>query len=132
LFTKSNVVHLGDLYFGKTFPFVDHRAGGSVKGLIAALKRLVRELPPDVRVIPGHGEVSGLDGVRSYLAVIDETYNLVQNAVKKKQTVAQVQKANLLAKYTPFASDFVSVDDWLKTLYDEISKPEPTVPKAKP
>ncbi len=130
LFTKSNVVHMGDLYFGKTFPFVDHRAGGSVKGLIAALNKLLKELPADVRVIPGHGQVSGLDGVRSYLAVIDETYNLVQAAVKKKQTLAQMQKANLLAKYASFASEFVSVDEWLKTLYEEISKPEPSAPKT--
>src|SRR5262249_46251966 len=59
-FTKSNVVHMGDDFVTYGFPFVDLASGGSVKGLVAALDRMIKELPADVKVIPGHGKISGI------------------------------------------------------------------------
>ena len=54
-FTKSNVVHMGDQFFNGAFPFVDRDSGGSVRGTIANIDRVLATIPDDVKVIPGHG-----------------------------------------------------------------------------
>jgi glyoxylase-like metal-dependent hydrolase (beta-lactamase superfamily II) len=35
--------------------------------MIDAVQQVVSQLPPDVKVIPGHGPVPNLDHVRAYL-----------------------------------------------------------------
>ena len=56
-FTRSNVVHMGDDFFATGFPFVDLDSGGTVHGLIGALDEVLPQIPPDAKVIPGHGEL---------------------------------------------------------------------------
>src|SRR5246127_241497 len=60
-FPKNNVVHMGDDFVRYGFPFIDVAAGESVEGMIAALDAIVSQLPPDVKVVPGHGPISNLD-----------------------------------------------------------------------
>src|SRR5579863_5584834 len=57
-FPKSNVVHMGDDFVTYGFPFVDLAGGGSVSGMIAAIDQIIPKLPPDVKIIPGHGPIS--------------------------------------------------------------------------
>jgi cyclase len=40
-FRQSNIIHTGDLYFNGLYPFIDLSAGGSVDGLISAVKQLL-------------------------------------------------------------------------------------------
>jgi len=117
LFMRSNVVHMGDVYNGRHFPFIDRRTGGSVQGLIAGVKKLLHDLPPDVKVIPGHGNVATLDDVRRYLAAIEETRAIVAAAVKKKQSLADIEKSNSFAKYASYKPD----EGWIETLYADVT-----------
>jgi len=54
-FPKSNVVHMGDDFVTYGFPFIDVESGGSINGMIDAVEKVIAQLPPDVKVIPGHG-----------------------------------------------------------------------------
>ena len=63
-FEKAKVLHMGDDYFNKVIPFVDVQSGGSVSGYIAAIDKAISKVPADVTVIPGHGEVSDLGGLK--------------------------------------------------------------------
>ncbi len=69
-FTGSNAIHLGDLYFQVGYPFIDTGSGGDVEGMIAGLKRLLPGLPADVKVIPGHGELTGKAELEGYVAML--------------------------------------------------------------
>ena len=64
-----------------------HRRGErrSINGMIDALQQVVSQLPPDVKVIPGHGPVSNLDDVRAYLGMLKETRDAVQKAFESGQ-----------------------------------------------
>jgi glyoxylase-like metal-dependent hydrolase (beta-lactamase superfamily II) len=57
-------VHLGDDFFAVGFPFIDLASGGSVKGTIEALEKLIPTLPADAKLIPGHGEVAGVEALK--------------------------------------------------------------------
>lgn len=87
-FTGSNVIHLGDLYFQLGYPFVDVASGGSVTGLIEGLRSLLARLPEDVHVIPGHGAVTGLTGLREYLAMLETITQRVREALAEGESDA--------------------------------------------
>ena len=44
---------------GGFLPFVDFNSGGDLDGLIANIDHVIGTVPDDVRVIPGHGSVTG-------------------------------------------------------------------------
>jgi len=57
-FRNANVVHTGDVFASGRYPFIDSTNGGSVKGIVAAIDKLLPELDDFTKVIPGHGPVS--------------------------------------------------------------------------
>ena len=84
-FPKSNVVHMGDDFVTYGFPFIDVDSGGSINGMIDGVEKVIAQVPPDVKIIPGHGPVSTLDDVRAYLTMLKETRDAVQNAIRRGQ-----------------------------------------------
>ena len=87
-FTRANVVHMGDLYFHDMVPFVDVSSGGSVRGYLAAIDKVLARVPANVTVIPGHGEVSDLGGLkaaRQYVADLLEAARAAKAAGKTKE-----------------------------------------------
>ncbi len=70
-FEGSNVVHMGDLYFQLGYPFVDVAGGGNVLGLIEGVRGLLARMPDDVRIVPGHGVVTGKAELAEYLAMLE-------------------------------------------------------------
>jgi glyoxylase-like metal-dependent hydrolase (beta-lactamase superfamily II) len=71
-FEKANVVHMGDLLFNKVIPYIDARAGGSAKGYLAALDKVLARVPADVKVIAGHGALTDASGIKAFRQYIDD------------------------------------------------------------
>jgi hypothetical protein len=61
-------------------------------------------LPPDVKVIPGHGAISNLDDVRAFVKMLKETSAVVQKAIDQRQTLAQMKQAKILAPWEKFSA----------------------------
>jgi cyclase len=93
-FEKANVLHMGDLFFHKVVPFIDVKSGGSPAGYLKALDAVIARVPADVTIIPGHGEVTNLDGLRGlrqYVTDVIETARKAKAAGKtKEQFLAEV------------------------------------------
>jgi cyclase len=119
-FPKSNVVHMGDDFLRIGFPFVDLTAGGSVRGLIAALEEVIPTLPPDVKVIPGHGVVSNLDDVRTFVKMLKETRAVVDQGVKQGKTLDQLKHEKILDPWKDWSGEWITSDIYLETLYNDI------------
>ena len=87
-FEKANVVHMGDLMFNKVIPFIDVKGGGSVRGYVDALDRVASRVPANVTVIPGHGEVTDMAGIkalRQYIVDVLEAAAKAKKAGKSKE-----------------------------------------------
>ena len=121
-FTTSNVVHLGDDFFAGRFPFVDIENGGSVQGLINNLTQLISQIPADAKLIPGHGPLSTLDDLKNFRQTIVETVDIIQRAMKKRQTLDEIKKAGLPEKYKSWGSGFIKTDAWIETVYKSLAK----------
>ena len=120
-FPKSNVVHMGDDFVTYGFPFIDVDSGGSINGMIDAVEKVIGQLPPDVKIIPGHGPVSSLDDVRAYLTMLKATRDVVASGLKDHKTLDQMKQAKLLDPWKKYSGDFVNEDVFLETLYNSLT-----------
>ena len=120
-FPKSNVVHMGDDFVRYGFPFIDLAAGGSAQGMIAALEEVIPKLPADVKVIPGHGNISNLDDVREYVKMLVDTRAVVEKAVQQGKTLDQLKQEKVLEPWKKWSGDFVTSDIFIETLYNDLT-----------
>src|SRR5882757_4619323 len=120
-FPRANVVHMGDDYVRYGFPFIDVTSGGSVQGMIAAMEKVSAQLPPDVKVIPGHGALSNLDDVRAFTKMLKETSAVVQKAINDHKTLEQMKQEKILAPWAKWSGEFLDADKFIETLYNSLT-----------
>jgi cyclase len=120
-FPESNVVHMGDDFVTYGFPFIDIDAGGSVVGLIADIEEILPKLPPDVKLIPGHGPVSNVEDLKNFLAMVKGSVAAVQGAIKAGKTLDQMKQEKIMAPYAKYDGDFIKADQWIETIYNDLS-----------
>jgi len=122
-FRNENVLHMGDLFINGMVPFVDAPGGGSVKGYIENIDYALAHVPPDVKVIPGHGPVSdiaALKRARDFLA--DLTVEVV-TSVRKGMTKPETIRAIRMDAYPDIKPAFRSVGNVIDVIYDETAAP---------
>jgi glyoxylase-like metal-dependent hydrolase (beta-lactamase superfamily II) len=95
-FPKANVLHVGDIWFNATYPFIDEGTGGSIGGMIRASEKVLAVAGNDTQIIPGHGPLGSkayfqkyhdmLAAVRDKVAALKAAGASEQEAVAKKPT----------------------------------------------
>ena len=121
-FTQSKVVHMGDDFVTYGFPFVDVASGGSVRGMIEGLETVLAMVPPDVKVIPGHGPISTPADVRNFIVMLKDTRALVADAAQRGKSLDEMKKDRLLAKYEDLGNGFIKTDAWIELLHAELTQ----------
>jgi cyclase len=102
-FEKAKVLHMGDDLFNKVIPFIDVSAGGSARGYLAALDKVIARVPADVTVIPGHGEVTDLAGLKSFRQYIADVVDAAQKAKSAGKTKEDFLKDVDLPAYKDYS-----------------------------
>ena len=119
-FSKSNVLHMGDDFVTYGLPFVDVASGGSVQGMIDNDEKAIQSLPDDVKIIPGHGPLSGKADVRKFTGMLRDCVALVAAAQKQGKTLAQMKSENVLKKYDALGQGFVKTADFIELIANEL------------
>jgi glyoxylase-like metal-dependent hydrolase (beta-lactamase superfamily II) len=121
-FTKSKVLHLGDMFFFGMFPAVYTQGGGDIRQLVRSIEKIVADFPADTKVIPGHGDLATMQDLKNYLAMLTETIGIVESGIKAGKSLDQMQKEKVLAKYDPLGSGGAqTTEQYLTMLYDLLS-----------
>jgi glyoxylase-like metal-dependent hydrolase (beta-lactamase superfamily II) len=121
-FTKSNVVHMGDQMFSGMFPFVDLSTGGDVEGYTKNVAAVLAKIPSDVKIIPGHGPLSGVKELKTLHEMLTGTTAIVRKQIQTGKILAQIKAKGLPAKWKSWAWRFVSEDRWIATIYNSLTK----------
>ena len=100
-FPDSDVLHMGDVLFSATYPFVDLESGGSVEGVIAATERGLEIAGEDTKVIPGHGPLIGRSELQAYRSMLITVRDRVLWAIADGQSVDQLIASNPLEDLDP-------------------------------
>ncbi len=118
-FEKANVLHMGDVFFHQIIPRIDIQGGGSVLGYLSAIDAVVARVPANVTVIPGHGEVTdiaGLKAFRQYIVDVLSAARAARIAGKSKDEFVRTVDLPAYKAYPGYDSRF---RDNCASAYDE-------------
>jgi cyclase len=122
-FKGSNVVHLGDLFFNKLYPFIDTSSGGSVDGVIAAVDKVLASTNDATRYIPGHGALASRADLVAYRAMLDTVSTRIKALVKEGKTLEQAQAARPSADYdAAWGKGFMPPARFVEMLYKDLKR----------
>ncbi|HEU4602112.1 MAG TPA: hypothetical protein VFS24_09095, partial [Steroidobacteraceae bacterium] len=124
IFTKANVVCIGDVFMSPLVSFADRWYGGSMLGLIQALESLLPHIPADAKIIPGHGRVSSRADIAAGLDVLEQMKAVVESAVRAGKTLEQLTAERPFDKWRDSIPEWSrsdkSLDGWVRDFYREI------------
>ncbi len=90
-----NVLHVGDFVFRRLHPFIDRAAGATIPGWIYGLEESLKLCDAKTVVIPGHGEVTGREGIEEQIRYMRAVWEQVTAWVSKGMTRDEVIKQPL-------------------------------------
>lgn len=120
-FQDSNVLHTGDTFFAGKYPYIDVSTGGSINGVIRALKSIVELTNEETRIIPGHGPLSTPNDVRESLKMMETLRERVRVAMVSGQSDEEIVNSKMTADFDEkFGGGFISGPKFLQLLCDSL------------
>ena len=123
LFTKSDIVHMGDIYFNGFYPFIDYETGGSAAGVVAACDKVLAIATDKTRIIPGHGPLSTAAELKVYRDLVATVAARVKTLVSQGKTLDEIKAAKVSADYDEkWGKGFIKPDRFAEMLARELMK----------
>jgi len=120
-FTEADVLHTGDTFWNRNYPFVDYSTGGSIDGQIRAAEANLAKVSATTIVIPGHGAVGGKADLTLFRDVLVEAREKVAKLKKQGRTLEEVITAKPTAPYdAEWGQSFQSPKSFLGWVYQGV------------
>ena len=136
-FRRSDVVVAGDVLDTRQFPVIDVERGGSIRGEIAALNRVVDLAVPSVPVVtreagtivvPGHGHLLDQYDVVEYRDMVTIIHDRVRDLIKAGRSLAEVRAAQpakgYMGRYGNQGGAWTT-DRFIEAIYRSLAKEKP-------
>lgn len=130
-FENGKVVSMGDLYFSGMYPIFHPEHAGSLDGYVRNIEKILKEIPADAKVVPGHGPISTKQELQRYHRMIVASIATVRNEMRAGRTLEQIQKAGLAPEWASFGRGYLSTDKWLASIYKSLSSDHAQSPRRK-
>jgi cyclase len=130
-FRRSDVLSTGDVFTPGSYPIIDLARGGSVKGEIDALNRIIDITVPakyqegGTLVIPGHGRLCDEADVVEYRNMLTVIRDRFEDMIKKGMTLEQVKATKPTLDYdTQYGATtgFWTTDMFIDAVYKSLSE----------
>ena len=122
-FKKSNVIHMGDIYFNGMYPFIDLSAGGSISGMISAVEQVLLLCDRNTKVIPGHGHLSDKAELEEYLKMLVTVRDRITREIKAGKPLDAVIASQPTRDLDPeWGRGFMKPELFVKIVYDSLVK----------
>jgi len=122
-FTKSDVIHTGDTFFNKLYPFIDTSSGGSVVGMLSATDRVLKMAGDKTKIIPGHGPRGNKADLKAYRDMLATVSARVASQIKQGKTLEQVQASKPTAQYDEvWGKGFLAPEKFVEMLYGNLKR----------
>ena len=123
-FTKSNVIHMGDIMFNGFYPFIDLGSGGNVKGMIAGVEKALAIADENTRIIPGHGPLTDRKGLEAYHRMLVTARDRVQKLIDEGKSLEDAIAAKPMADYDEaWGKAFIKPEQFVTFVYRSL-KPQ--------
>ena len=119
--TKSNVIHMGDLFMLQiSFPFVDVGSGGNVRGFVAAADKALAIANDQTKIIPGHGAIATKADLQNHRNMIATVIAKVEAGIKEGKTLDQIKASRPADGFGVKADGFITADGFVETVYAQL------------
>jgi glyoxylase-like metal-dependent hydrolase (beta-lactamase superfamily II) len=113
-FQNADVLHLGDIFFNKSYPFIDEGSGGSIGGTIDAAQKSLPLAADKTKIIPGHGPLGNKTDLKNYIDMLsvvrDKVAALKKSGASEAEVIAKKPTADLDAQWAHGSPDmFVGI-----------------------
>ena len=78
------------------------QGGGTPRGYLGVIDKVIARVPPDVTIIPGHGEVSDVAGLKAFRQYITDIIDAAKKAKAAGKTKEQFLAEVDLPQYKSF------------------------------
>lgn len=120
---ELNLVHAGDLLFYRRHPFIDRSSGADTAAWRRSLAAIIAVCDEKTVVIPGHGELCGVAGLREQAEYFDKVGEQVRKAVRDGKSRKDVASMKLVG-YDEYAGGS-NLALTLGAIYDEVASEKP-------
>jgi cyclase len=123
-FKNSNVVHAGDVFFNKLYPFIDSSSGGSVDGTIAAVDKVLAMVDDNTKIIPGHGPLATKAELKAYRDMLQAVSGRIKAQIADGKPQADVVASKPTAEFDAvWGRGFLPPDKFVEMLFKGLQKP---------
>ena len=120
-FRKTNVIHMGDIYFEGMYPFIDLSAGGSIDGMIAAVDQVFTIIDGNTKVIPGHGPLSDKAGLKAYRKMLAAVREGVALQIKAGKTLDEILASRTTREFdSAWGKGFLKPEQFVEIIYNSL------------
>ena len=120
-FAEADVLHVGDTFWNRDYPFIDYGTGGSIDGHIRAAEANIARVTDTTIVIPGHGAVGNKAGLVLLRDVLVEIRDKVAALKKHGKSLAEVVAAKPGARYdAEWGKLFQGPSDFVALVYQGV------------
>jgi glyoxylase-like metal-dependent hydrolase (beta-lactamase superfamily II) len=120
-FEEANIVHTGDIFTNRQYPFIDISGGGSARGMIAAVDSLLPMLNEETVIIPGHGPVGDIEDLKAFRNMMFTVVSRIQLLIDDGKTADEVLALKPSINYdAEWAWDFLPAETWDRLIYDSL------------
>jgi len=122
-FAKSDVVHMGDTFFNKLYPFIDTSSGGTVAGVLVAVDGVLKTAGDSTKIIPGHGPLASKADLKAYRDMLAAVSGNIRGQIKAGKTLEQVIASKPTAKYDAvWGKGFLAPEKFVEMVYKNLKK----------
>jgi len=98
-FLRSDVIHMGDIYWSSQYPLIDTASGGSVEGTIAACDRMLGIASERTKIIPGHGPLSNKAELKAYRDMLATVHARIRQMVAEGRKLEEITASGVSADF---------------------------------
>jgi glyoxylase-like metal-dependent hydrolase (beta-lactamase superfamily II) len=98
---SANVLVMGDLFTHHSYPVIDESSGGSLRGMIEAVDRLLPMIDGDTVVVPGHGAATNRVGLAEFRDMLRGIEDRVLALIEAGRQIPEVIAAEPTADLDP-------------------------------
>ncbi len=120
-FKAANVIHAGDFFFNGFYPFIDVNHGGSLKGMINAVDKVLSMADDSTKIIAGHGPLGDKEQLASYRQMLGIAYERLRKLKAEGKTAQEAVAAKPLADLeSTWGNGLFKSDRWIELIYSGV------------
>lgn len=116
-FVEANVIHAGDLFFNRIYPFIDLDNGGNIDGYITAQRQIIDMADDETTIIAGHGPIGNRGEMQSAVDLLLDIKATIEPLIEQGMSMEDVVKENPLSVFEKFAWFHITTERMTMIVY---------------